>query len=122
MATSEHHKALQELLQNSEGPMSADEIRESLGHRSIGMATVYRLLKRGVEDGQYHEVTFPDGPSRFEIKDLPHHHHFICLECDKAFDIEGCTKQVLNLAPKGFQVEEHDIILRGRCPECPKAS
>lgn len=118
MATSEHRETLQELLQNSRGPLSADEIRETLGHRSIGQATVYRLLKQGVEEGRYREVAFPDSPKRYELLDTDHHHYFLCHKCDRAFDIEGCLGQVSKLAPTGFEVQDHDILLHGRCSDC----
>lgn len=118
MATSDHRTNLHDLLQEAKGPLSADEIRENLGRRSIGQATVYRLLKQGVDEGLLKEIPFPDGPKRYELVGLAHHHHFLCDECDRAFDIAGCAKQVPQLAPAGFQVEDHDILLRGRCPDC----
>jgi Fur family ferric uptake transcriptional regulator len=122
MASSEHRQTLQELLESSKGPLSADEIREILGHRSIGQATVYRLLKQGVEEGQYREVLFPDNPKRYELMDSEHRHYFLCHDCDRAFDIKGCLKQVNQLAPSGFEVKDHDILLRGRCLDCVKAA
>lgn len=97
MGSNEHRKSLEELLGSSKGPMSADEIRGSMGHRSIGTATVYRLLRKGVEEGLYREIALPEGPKRYELMEKPHHHHFICEECDRAFCIEGCSKEVLNL-------------------------
>lgn len=104
------------------GPLSADEVRMSLGHRKIGQATVYRLLRQGVEEGHFKEVHFPDGPNRYELTKEGHHHYFLCNECDRAFDLEGCVEQVNKLAPKGFRVEEHDILLHGQCSECKEES
>jgi Fur family ferric uptake transcriptional regulator len=118
MASSEHRQSIQELLDHSKGPLSADEIRETLGHRSIGQATVYRLLRQGVEGGLYREVSFPDNPKRYEIKDAEHRHYFLCQQCDRAFDAQGCLKQISKLAPTGFEVTDHDILLHGRCLDC----
>ena len=118
MAGSKHMNSLIQLLQEAGGPLSADEIRECLGRRSIGQATIYRLLKQGVENSQINELSFPNSPNRFEISGLKHHHHFICDECDRVYDIEGCFKQVSDLAPKGFKVNDHDILLRGQCDQC----
>jgi Fur family ferric uptake transcriptional regulator len=118
MRSSEHHDTVLNLLKEAKGPLSADEVREHIGHRKISQATVYRILKGGVDSGLFREVAFPNGPSRFEGAEKPHHHHFICLECDRAFDMEGCTKGIMNLVPAGFEIEAHDILLKGRCQEC----
>lgn len=118
MPLSSHHQNLQDLLKQAKGPLSADEIRELLGRRSIAQATVYRLLKQGLEEGRFHEVAFPNSPNRYELSGQPHHHHFLCHSCDRAFDIKGCPKQISALAPEGFQLDGHEILLRGRCPEC----
>jgi Fur family transcriptional regulator, ferric uptake regulator len=120
MSTALHRQSITKLIQEAKGPLSADEVRQELGHRSIGQATVYRLLKQGVTEGEFLEVAFPEGPRRFEMAGLNHHHHFLCQECDRAFDIKGCPKQVPKLAPENFQVEDHDILLRGRCPDCSR--
>jgi Fur family transcriptional regulator, ferric uptake regulator len=121
MASSEHRKTIQELLDKSKGPLNVDEIRGTLGHRSIGQATVYRLLRQGVEDGLYREVSFPDNPKRYELMNTEHRHYFLCHQCDRAFDIQGCLEQVSKLAPTGFEVKDHDILLRGQCLDCIEA-
>ena len=121
MASSDHRQSIQELLEKSKGPLSADQIREILGHRSIGQATVYRLLKQGVEDGSYREVAFPNNPKRYELMTTEHRHYFLCQTCDRAYDVEGCLKYVSKLAPVGFEVHQHDILLHGRCLDCIKA-
>jgi Fur family transcriptional regulator, ferric uptake regulator len=118
--SSKHHQTLSSLLEKSKGPLSADEIREHLGRRSIGQATVYRLLRQGVEEGVIRELSFPNSPNRFELACLKHHHHFQCNVCDRVFDLEGCVEQVTKLAPKGFVVDSHDILLFGRCEKCEK--
>jgi Fur family ferric uptake transcriptional regulator len=118
MRATEHHAIIEELLGQSSGPLSADEVRSSIGVRNISQATVYRVLKKATVDGMFKEVSFPDGPKRYELASHAHHHHFICLECDRAFDLKGCPEKINNLAPDGFEVQGHDLILKGLCPQC----
>ena len=118
MFSNEHNAKVEELLKQSSGPLSADEVRAALGVRNISQATVYRVLKKATERGFFKEVFFPEGPKRYELASHAHHHHFICIECDRAFDLKGCFKKITTLAPKEFEVLEHDLILKGLCPQC----
>ncbi len=47
-----------------------------------------------------------------------HHHHFHCRSCDQVVPIHGCPGPMHDLAPPGFIVEQHDLVLRGRCAAC----
>lgn len=84
----------------------------------LGIATVYRTLKSLVEDGQLALVEIPGQPACYEPSQMAHHHHFHCKACGKVFDVDGCLAGISALAPKGFQVESHEIVFYGRCPAC----
>lgn len=47
-----------------------------------------------------------------------HHHHFHCIECDRVYPIHACPGSMNDLAPPGFEVQHHDLTLRGRCASC----
>ena len=47
-----------------------------------------------------------------------HHHHFHCTTCDRVYPIHACPGPMNNLAPPGFEVQHHDLTLRGRCASC----
>lgn len=47
-----------------------------------------------------------------------HHHHFHCTVCDQVVPIHGCPGPMQDLAPPGFRVERHDLVLHGRCAAC----
>ena len=85
---------------------------------SLGIATVYRSLKALVEGGWLTCVDLPGEVTRYELAARPHHHHFVCRSCQQAFDIDGCAPEVEELAPSGFKVEAHEVVLFGRCPTC----
>lgn len=105
--------------------MSANEIWDRLKSKEesqgIGIATVYRSVKRGVEEGQLISVELESGSIRYELANLEHHHHFLCSDCSRAFDIEGCVRNLEKLLPSGFEMTKHEILLYGRCADCRAA-
>lgn len=115
-----HAIAIQAIIDQAPGPLSADEVRALLIDTGIGIATVYRVLKNGAEGGRFRAVQLPDGPTRYESADLPHHHHFECLACHRVFDVEGCPGRIERMAPEGFDVQSHDLTLYGKCVDCKK--
>jgi len=64
-------------------------------------------------------VNLPGDNPRFEAAGLHHHHHFQCQQCQKVFDVHGCPGDLAALAPPGFTVADHDLVLYGRCSDCP---
>ena len=98
--------------------MSASELAEALAETGIGIATVYRHLNRGVEAGRFVAVELPNGPTRYEPADRPHHHHFTCTACDAVYDVPGCPKNLTELVPEGFTLASHEIVFAGLCSRC----
>ena len=118
MRRTRHFIAIEQLLQQTPGALSAEEVHEALKATGVGLATVYRALNRGVEAELFRPVPLADGPTRYEPADRPHHHHFACTSCDRVFDVEGCPGRFERMLPKGYELESHDLVLRGRCAEC----
>ena len=113
-------RAIRKVFRDSPHPLSPEEVLDR-GQREVpglGIATVYRNVKILTEDGWLVTVELPGSPPRYEVAGRPHHHHFVCQSCDQAFDIPGCPAEVEELAPDGFLVESHEVILFGRCPKC----
>ena len=117
------HKLLMETLNAADGPMSANQLWSQLKRESagIGIATVYRSLRKGVEQGELVAVELESGSVRYEPANMTHHHHFLCSSCSRAYDIEGCTKDLEHLLPSGFEMTRHEILLYGRCADCQLA-
>ena len=113
-------RAIREVFTRERRPLSTDEILTA-GQRlvpSLGIATVYRNIRALVSEGWLHTVELPGESPRYEQSGRPHHHHFICRRCDQAYDVEACPADVEHLAPEGFVVESHEVVLYGRCPSC----
>jgi len=112
--------ALWQVIQEAGRPLSPEEMLR-WGRRkvpSLGIATVYRTIKALVQERRLKPVTIPGQPDRYEPAHLEHHHHFYCRKCERVFEMEGCPVQISRLAPKGFRVESHDVILYGLCNGC----
>lgn len=91
----------------------------------LSLSTVYRQLKDLLDDDEVVRVDLPGQPTRYEaLCELAHgeanhhHHHFHCDACERVYPIHACPGHMDDLAPQGFQVQRHDLILHGRCAEC----
>ena len=119
----EQRRAIQEAIEEAEGPLTIPEILDRASRQvpGLGTATVYRNVKAAVEEGSLTPVDVPGEPPRYESADHHHHHHFKCVACGKVFDIEGCFAELDRLAPAEFLVEGHELTLYGHCPGCRPA-
>jgi Fur family ferric uptake transcriptional regulator len=106
--------------------VTAQDIADELKRRKkkVGIATVYRTLEvleelklvqrldLGSESARY-EPAMPDGSH--------HHHHFVCRDCGDAIPFEDADlERAIDALGKRLDasVDEHDVILKGRCPDC----
>lgn len=109
-----------QVIAESEHPLSVEDILAQGVSQlpSLGIATVYREIKRLQETGEVHAVSLPGGQVRYERHGKHHHHHFQCNRCGSVFDISGCTGNLEQLLPPGFHLSGHEIFLYGLCPDC----
>lgn len=101
-------------------PLSPDEVL-SYAKRSVddlSIATVYRNLKNLVEEEWLVAVQLPGEPPRYELSGKEHHHHFLCSDCKKVYELEGCVPSLKPKLPRGFRVASHDLLLHGVCAAC----
>lgn len=101
---------------------TADEIYAAVkaDYPNISRATVYRNLKLLAEAGEIGEVEMPGGADHFDYQ-TSRHYHVRCTRCGRIFDVDmeyipDLEKSIKNT--QGFQLNGHDIIFKGICPEC----
>ena len=113
-------EAIKAVLSEQDHPLLPEEIHQLAlkSVSSLGIATVYRSIKHMIEEGQVCSVEIPGQSPRYERTDKGHHHHFHCGECQEVFDLQKCVEGVKKLAPSGFRVTDHEIILYGLCKGC----
>ncbi len=92
--------------------------------KTIGQATVYRMLRLLSEADIAREVDFGDGLLRYEHKiNHAHHDHLICEECKmniEVIDERIETAQEELAREHGFDLTGHSMYLYGICEECRK--
>jgi Fur family peroxide stress response transcriptional regulator len=88
---------------------------------NLSLGTVYRNLNLLAQEGVLIRMPFP--VERYD-GDVHPHSHFRCRACSRVFDIEldqgPEIDQAAAKAVPGFQVEGHELIFTGVCPECRK--
>jgi Fur family transcriptional regulator, ferric uptake regulator len=105
--------------------VSAQELFDGLRseRRTVGIASVYRVLDQLADLRLVHRVDFGHGVTRFEpaYPGGQHHHHLVCGDCGKVdtFDDPGLERAVRSVAGShGYALDEHDVVLHGSCSEC----
>ena len=118
----EQQRVIRQTIEDAGRPLLIREIHEIAARQSpgIGLRTVYRIIKRLLEDQIITTVSLTGQLDRYELADLAnsHHHHFHCNSCDRVFDVEGCPGRLDQMLPKGFLLEGHEITLTGLCKAC----
>ncbi len=118
--TTQQKLAMADVIMRAESPLTPAEICRA-GRKaipSLGIATVYRALKQLVGEGRVRLVEVPGTSPHYESTERRHHHFFFCARCGRLYNLPGCARGVRRLAPRGFAVEAHEIVLFGRCADC----
>jgi Fur family ferric uptake transcriptional regulator len=111
---------LWQVLTSSSRPLTAAELLEGAQKHlpKLGIATVFRTLKLWVEEGAVRHVEVPGVPPHYDQSQGGHGHYFVCESCEHLFKVVKCPGKLDNLAPDGFQVKHHELVLYGDCEAC----
>jgi Fur family peroxide stress response transcriptional regulator len=90
----------------------------------ISLGTVYRNLNFLVDNKKLRKISIPNGSDRFD-ENVSKHHHMICRNCGKMFDVEIPQRELNRITNfihnrTGFLVDTSDITLEGVCRMCSK--
>jgi Fur family ferric uptake transcriptional regulator len=118
-------RAVVEFLGGQECCLTAQEIFERLRDqgRSIGLASVYRVLELLAELGRVQRIDLGAGVARFEPAHPSgdHHHHVVCDGCGKveSFSDPKLERAIHQVEQRlGYRVAAHDVVLHGACTSC----
>jgi Fur family ferric uptake transcriptional regulator len=118
-------RAVIELLGRQDCCVTAQEIFDGLRGegRSVGIASVYRVLDLLTERGLVQRIDVGAGMARFEplYRSGEHHHHLVCDRCGEvtSFEDRDLERAIQRLAKRvDYAVGAHDVTLRGECPAC----
>jgi Fur family transcriptional regulator, zinc uptake regulator len=112
-----------ELFAENKRYMPAKEVMELLKDKIPGLSydTIYRNLSL-FKELEILEATELDGEKRFRLScsGSKHHHHLICLSCNKTKHVEECPMSSLQLKDDDFHIIDHKFEIYGYCQECQK--
>lgn len=117
-------KELYDLIQASDGHMTADQIHTELKNEGVkmGIATVYRNLNALFDQKLINRVRHPELGYIYD-KNTHEHYHFRCIKCDRIQDVEipyqSQTHELVEDA-LGVVVMSHDMNFEGICAACLK--
>ncbi|MDG6228512.1 MAG: Fur family transcriptional regulator [Candidatus Thermoplasmatota archaeon] len=102
---------------------TADEIFQSLTKKypSLSKTTIYNTLETLTNAGIIQRLTICPTEHRYDFNhDM--HHHFICKQCGKIFDIHFTCPNVetieKDILKDGHRIEEVHGYFRGKCKDC----
>ena len=117
--------AVVELLDRQRCALTAQEIDDRLRaqRRSVGRASVYRILELLTELRLVQKIDVGQGVARYE-RHLPHgdhHHHLVCDSCGQVAPFEDSQlEEAIERVSRNlsFAVDDHDVVLHGSCSDC----
>jgi Fur family transcriptional regulator, ferric uptake regulator len=113
-----------ELLASESCCVSAPHLHEAArkAGRPVGLASVYRVLDLLTARGFVQKLDLGGDHAQYERnEDAGHHHHLVCNGCGtvQAFADESLESALRRVESEtGFEVERHDVLLRGACDDC----
>jgi Fur family ferric uptake transcriptional regulator len=117
--------AVVELLDGQGCALTAQEIDDRLRAegRSVGRASVYRILELLTELRLVTRIDVGQGVARYERHqpDGEHHHHLVCDECGQIapFEDPALEQAIARVSERlSFAVDDHDVVLHGACGDC----
>ena len=113
--------ALLETLQKAGKPMSISEILDQM-HGTVDETTIYRTLDALKEKKIVRQLDFQHGHGEYELVDAKHHHHLVCVQCNKVEDIvletDLADEEKRIEREKKFKILDHSLEFFGLCEKC----
>ncbi|MFK7907523.1 MAG: Fur family transcriptional regulator [Chitinophagales bacterium] len=103
------------------------ELEDALVEEEFDRVTIYRTINTFLDKGIIHKVMDGSGVGKFALCsakcDEHEHHddhvHFNCLACGNTTCMEDLVVPNIHL-PKGYEVKEANLLLKGICLNCKK--
>jgi Fur family transcriptional regulator, ferric uptake regulator len=112
-----------ELVAARDGHFTAADLVEDARSRGIGRATVFRSIDLFTSLGLVERVDLPGGDHAYVVCETAHHHHAICTNCGRSFDVDdaGLSDVLARIGTgSGFRVTAHRLEIFGLCAACQR--
>lgn len=93
--------------------------RRALG--SVSTQAVYDVLRACTDAGLVRRIEPADSPALFETRTDDNHHHLVCRSCGTVADVDcavGAAPCLSPADPRGFLIDEAEVVFWGYCPAC----
>jgi Fur family zinc uptake transcriptional regulator len=116
----DQRRSLATLFAEAAGYLSPKDVYEYMRVKYPGVSfdTVYRNLRLLSEMGVLEQFYLNEGVKFKARCQTHHHHHLICISCEKTVTFEFCPMKHLSGLPDNFQVANHRFEVFGYCGEC----
>lgn len=113
-------------LADADGPRSAAELSPMVS--DVPLSSLYRTLSVLEDAGVVTPHLATKGIARYELAEwlMGHHHHLVCVECDRVEDVEVSAEREDRLKElveaiahdSGFVATSHALEIEGTCGRC----
>ncbi|GCL70143.1 Fur family transcriptional regulator [Paenibacillus naphthalenovorans] len=116
----DQRKSLASLFAESRGYLAPKDVYEYMRQQYPGVSfdTVYRNLRLLTEMGVLEQIYLNDGLKFRARCESHHHHHLICISCERTIPFEFCPMKQMDGVPTDFQVLNHRFEILGYCGDC----
>jgi Fur family ferric uptake transcriptional regulator len=113
-------RLIRTVFEASERPLSREDVLAAAARagNGVSLSTVYRAIRALVDDGWLAVVELPGSGALYEVAGKAHHHHFVCDDCRRVYELDGCIALEALKLPRGFRATSHDIVISGECASC----
>jgi Fe2+ or Zn2+ uptake regulation protein len=123
MRNTQARQCITEFLLKQKKPVTAKSIVDfvSKTRPDINKSTVYRFIKTLTEEGHLSTIQVPGRGAVYEMKAKSPHYHFTCNKCEEVICMGKESPKLKALVPRGFSVDQEDLVLSGTCSDCKKS-
>jgi Fur family zinc uptake transcriptional regulator len=121
MRITDQRRTLASLFAQTDGYLLPKDVYEHMGKTYNGLSfdTVYRNLRIMHDMGVLEQFVFEEGVKfRAHCNEHDHHHHLICLQCEKTIPFVYCPMDGVAGLPADFEVVKHKFEVYGYCQDC----
>ncbi|MFD0869072.1 Zinc-specific metallo-regulatory protein [Chlamydia abortus] len=117
----DQRRRLAELFSTTDEYLSPKDVYEYMRQKypSVSFDTIYRNLRLLSEMGILEQFYFLDSGLKFKANcSTHHHHHLICVNCEKTVTFDYCPMWHVSGLPEQFDILNHRFEIYGICNEC----
>lgn len=117
----DQRKTLAEMFLHAASYMTPREVYARMVQQYPGLSfdTVYRNLRLMADIGLIEQASLDDTVKfKLHCQEHVHHHHLICVTCEKTFSFVYCPMDYAPALPAGFKVHAHKFEVYGVCADC----